>query len=228
MHYVKKEIFVPGGVADADTLMREFYRASGAEISLDQNNIKDNSINYSTTVDPGDENLHYARATTRTTTHPSTGVGPSPPGNTQFILFRENIQVPQVQVAERWIHGRNGAGPGGSLSDPRRYLEFETVVTTPFMIYVSGNIDIIPAGQQTPITCEIFINGEPSGVPVTVAGSYDPITPLAGFRTHVCLFHQTVLPPGNQVIEFAAKKTSSLLGYFWVTDINIAAIGFAR
>jgi len=218
MHYVKKEIFVPGGVADADTLMREFYRASGAEISLDQNNIKDNSINYSTTVDPGDENLHYARATTRTTTDQSQSVFPVGP-TTQYILYREGVFVPTTTVAERWIHGRSGP----LISDPSLYLEFETVVTTPFMLYASGNIAVPGTTSRTAITCEIFINGEPSGVPVTVGVEANAGTS----KTHFCLFHQVVLPPGRQVVEFAAMKLVTP-NSFAATEVNIAAIGFAR
>jgi len=199
MHYVRKESFGSGLVADADALMREFNRATAAIDAIDQNNIKDGSVNYSTTADPASTTLFH-RGTVRTVKDSTGG-----------ILYVEGGEIDFTGHRHKWAYA--------DVS-----LEFTNTITAHFAFYASANI-VITKNSTTgygSTTMEIFINGEPSGDQTTVAG-----TATGTPKNHAFVFHEVFLPPGEIKVEVAAKidVAATVTG---ATELNIAAIGLIR
>ena len=202
MHYVIKEGISPDLVADADSLMKEFYRADGGVRNLDQNNIKSSGINFDTTEDPG-AGLGSDRACTRP--HQAT---PS-----DGILYSDFGDIPNTTftVAGKWYNK-------GSLS-------FTIPTTTPFSIYASGWFSG-PTGSDGPARYGgvIYGNGEILGVEqsfsAVIAGGASTIK-FPFFLTSTVL-----LPAGDWTLSTGFRQWTSTFGT--VYDIQLAAIGYAR
>jgi hypothetical protein len=139
MHYVVKEGISAYLVADADSLMREFYRADEVVNNLDQNNIKTASINYDTTFDPA-KSATCKRSCTRTHLDDASG-----------ILYKS--LVTPTPLEDKWVRTTTS-------------LTFNLATTTPMSIYTSGTFTSVPAGANDPLRADvaIYFNGERLGV----------------------------------------------------------------
>ena len=146
MHYVVKEGISANLVADADSLMREFYRADNVINNLDQNNIKSASINYDTTFDPAKADT-LKRGCTRTHCLLANG---------SVDLLHKDLVAPTV-VEDSWVKSVT-------------LLEFNLATTTPMTIYTSGQFRAAATG---PLRADvaIYYNGEVLGVPQCFSGA---------------------------------------------------------
>jgi hypothetical protein len=202
MHYVIKEGISPDLVADADSLMKELYRADGGIRNLDQNNIRSSGINFDTTEDPG-AGLGSDRGCTRT--HQDT---PS-----DGILYAEFLPIPSgtFGVAGKWY-------TTGSLS-------FTIPTTTPFSIYVSGQLSG-PIGNDGPARYGgvIYGNGQILGVEQTFSAAIT--TDGSTIKLPFFLTATALLPAGDWTLSTGFRQWTSTFGS--VLDIELAAIGYAR
>ena len=199
MHYTVKEGISADLVADAESLMREFYRADKSINNLDQNNIKSASINYDTTYDPSKEDT-CKRGTTRTHLDDASG-----------ILFEENLASPTGPVQNKW--GYTSA------------LSFNIPVSTPFSIYASGqfyNLD----SNLGPLRADvrILVNGEVIGVPQNFSGSRNGTT--ANIEVPFFVSATALLPSGDCSIKIGFRQYQETIAS--INIINLAAIGYTR
>jgi hypothetical protein len=168
MHYVVKEGISADLVADADSLMREFYRADKAINNLDQNNIRNSGINYDTTYDPAALATHK-RACTRTHLDNATG-----------ILYKA-LTGPTL-LEGKWVY----------TSDS---LSFNLATTTPFSVYASGQFGAVAGGASDCLRADvaIFYNGEKLAVPQSFSG----IAHTGNIEMPFLLSTTVLLPPGD-------------------------------
>lgn len=168
MYYVVKEGISADLVADADSLMREFYRADNVVNNLDQNNIRSLGINYDTTYDPAALATHK-RACTRTHLDDATG-----------ILYTA-LAGPTL-LEGRWIY------TSGNLS-------FNLATATPVSVYVSGMFTGVAASANDPLRTEVAIlyNGER----LTGSQAFSGAAHTSNIEVPFLVSTTVLLPPGD-------------------------------
>jgi len=168
MHYVVKEGISADLVADADSLMREFYRADEAVNNLDQNNIRNSGINYDTTYDPAVA-ATCKRACTRTHLDDASGV-----------LYKL-LTVPTL-LEGKWVYATAN-------------LSFNLATTTPVSIYASGQFGGVSGGGTDCLRADvaIFYNGELLSIPQSFSGAAH----TGNVEIPFLISTTVLLPPGD-------------------------------
>jgi hypothetical protein len=199
MHYVVKEGISANLVADANSLMREFYRADKAINNLDQNNVKSASINYDTTFDPAHADT-YKRGCTRTHYPLASGL---------LDVLSKDFAAPTL-VEDKWVKSTT-------------LLEFNLATTTPMAIYTSGQFDNVAAATG-PLRADValYYNGEILGVPQCFSGAAHTGTVEIPFM----LSATVLLPSGDCAISVGFVSRGADVPV--ASRINVSAVGYAR
>jgi|TARA_A100001515_G_scaffold84254_2_gene66816 hypothetical protein len=200
MHYVRKETLVPGLVADADGVMREFYRADETVNNLDQNNFASsaygtNGINFDTAYSPADS---PKLACTRT--HDASG----------NLLYVDGVN-PATTKEVAW-----------TLSS--QSVSFTSTTTSWYTFYSSGTVQM--AASPVPILradVAFFLNGQLM-IPYTSVSAYMAASTI---KTPYFVSTSKLLEAGTWTIQVGLRQFGSSVPAS-ISGGNIAAVGWVR
>jgi hypothetical protein len=205
--YVKHHDFVTGAVADSPNLTNEFYRVSEAVGNLDQNNIREGSIGYSTAVSPRFV-FGEPQRTQRSTVQTNSGV---------LFLYSPGGAIPSATFtrSNKW-----------EPSDKSLLLKTSVTASFMFMFQAEATRSVAATNKRLHVHSGLFINGllcEELLISSTgFVSAGDIRIPLSSEGT-------LLLAPGNYTIRPHFKvvvETGDT--YPDIVEVNIGAIGFIR
>lgn len=215
MHYTRKEGFKAGFVGDADSLMREFYRAEKEVSHLDQNNLGD--AGGTAHVPPLNTGINFDAAYSPASgDHEAITLSHDTEGNLLYASVSGTVAT--VASKDKWTDAADTVE-----------LLFSVKEGAYFMILVSGNVKIldnVDGGNPLRFDVSVRANGSVLSPPVSGAYGYHS---TGGSETIYAPFFLCIprfLTPGDWVMRPVVRQRYGVGAV--MENTNIGTIGLTR